>query len=152
MQRVIGIDPGLTGAVARLTDDDGATVDDMPVADKQVLPMELCKLLRPDYHDSWLIVIERQQAFPRDGRVQAFRTGFNYGVVKAVAMMDVCRVEIISAAVWKKEFGLLKKDKGASRLKAIELFPELADRLNLGIHHGRAEALLIAEYGRRKFN
>lgn len=148
-KRVIGIDPGLTGAVA-VNGFRAAMVDDLPIVEKQINPSALAEFFEFQPEKS-LIVIEQQQPMPRDGCKQSFRTGLNYGMLKAVAMLSGCRVEIIRANIWKKEFGLLKKDKDASRLKALELFPELADRLKLKKHHGRAEALLIAEYGRRKF-
>ena len=41
------------------------------------------------------------------------------------------------------------KEKSAARFKAMALFPSLADQLKLVKHDGRAEALLLAEYGRR---
>lgn len=42
------------------------------------------------------------------------------------------------------------KEKDASRLRALELFPHLQEELKLKKHHNRADALLIAEWGRRK--
>lgn len=53
----------------------------------------------------------------------------------------------IRPQVWKKCFGLLKKDKSASRLIAQKMFPKAP--LHLKKHVDRAEALLIAEYTRR---
>jgi len=42
------------------------------------------------------------------------------------------------------------KEKDASRLKAIQLFPLSASNLSRKKDHGRADALLIAAYYRRK--
>ena len=44
----------------------------------------------------------------------------------------------------------MQKTKDASRYKAMQLFPQLADQLNLKKHEGRADALLIAEWRRRQ--
>jgi hypothetical protein len=44
----------------------------------------------------------------------------------------------------------MKTEKDESRLKALQLFPQCADNLKLKKHHGRAEALLMAEYLRRQ--
>ncbi len=151
MKRVIGIDPGMTGAIAWISDVSGASVMDMPVVEKEVNPSVLAEYLRTAGDDSWLIVIEKQQAMSKQGVTSTFRTGFNYGMLKAVAMLTGCRVEIIRANIWKKELGLIKKDKDAGRLKAIELFPKMSDLLARKKDHNRADALLIAEYGRRKF-
>jgi hypothetical protein len=41
------------------------------------------------------------------------------------------------------------KEKSAARFKAMALFPSMAEHLKLVKHDGRAEALLLAEYGRR---
>ncbi|MDO8605136.1 MAG: hypothetical protein Q7R40_01240, partial [Phaeospirillum sp.] len=51
--------------------------------------------------------------------------------------------------VWKRTLGLLKADKAASRARAVELYPEVAGRLTRVKDHGRAEALLLAEWLRR---
>jgi len=51
-------------------------------------------------------------------------------------------------SIWKAEFRLLGKDKAASLTRARKLFP--AAELGLAMHVDRAEALLMAEYLRRK--
>ena len=53
---------------------------------------------------------------------------------------------LITAAVWKRAMGL-SQDKAASLDKARLLFPDAS--LDRKKDHNRAEALLIAEYGRR---
>jgi crossover junction endodeoxyribonuclease RuvC len=57
-------------------------------------------------------------------------------------------VEDVRPNVWKRSLGLLGKDKEASRLKAMSLFPSAG--LMRKKDHGRAEALLLAEYVRRQ--
>lgn len=68
--------------------------------------------------------------------------------------------EAVHPATWKAEIfrGQTRADgdendsaKEAARLKAIQLFPQLAQRLALKKTHGLAEALLIACYGKRRF-
>jgi len=56
--------------------------------------------------------------------------------------------EEVDPSDWKKAMGLLGKDKNASRKKAQALFPKAP--LARKEDHGRAEALLLAEYARRK--
>lgn len=59
-------------------------------------------------------------------------------------------LELPSPQRWKKEMMAdMGKDKDASRLRAIQLFPVVANRLDRKKDDGRAEALLLAEYGRR---
>ena len=56
-------------------------------------------------------------------------------------------VEEVPPNVWKQKMGLAGKDKEASRLKALSLFPRAA--LSRKKDHDRAEALLMAEYVKR---
>lgn len=58
------------------------------------------------------------------------------------------RIEFVTAAVWKKSY-VLSRDNHASLHKARLMFP--AAELHLAKHADRAEALLIAHYGRRTF-
>jgi crossover junction endodeoxyribonuclease RuvC len=53
-------------------------------------------------------------------------------------------LEFVTPAVWKRSYGL-SRDKHASLFKARLMFP--AADLHLAKHDGRAEALLIAQYG-----
>ena len=58
---------------------------------------------------------------------------------------------LVTPQRWKKELmDGMPKDKDSSRVVAIRLFPTFATELKLKKHHGRADALLIAEYLRRK--
>jgi hypothetical protein len=54
----------------------------------------------------------------------------------------------IRPGIWKRTLAL-GKDKEASRLRAMQLYPG-AD-LRLKKHHGRAEALLLASYGAQRY-
>jgi len=54
----------------------------------------------------------------------------------------------IKPADWKRIM-LLGRDKDDCRARAIELFPTLLSQLQMKKHHNRAEAILLAEYGRR---
>jgi len=49
-------------------------------------------------------------------------------------------------AKWKKQMGLINKDKDMSRMKALQLWPDRAEWLRYKKHHNRAEAALIAQY------
>ena len=60
--------------------------------------------------------------------------------------MITTNVTSVRPQVWKKALGVTS-DKNTSLALARELFPEAV--LDLKKHHGKAEALLIAEYARR---
>jgi len=93
-------------------------------------------------------VVESIHAHPGQGVTSMFAMGQGYGIIRGIiAALDI-PIYLVSPQKWKGHFGLLKQDKDAARIKAIELFPELADQLNLKKHHGRADALLIGEWYR----
>ncbi len=85
---------------------------------------------------------------PRQGIASAFQFGVGFGSVLSVLQALHISLEFVTPAVWKRAYGL-SRDKHASLFKARLMFPTA--ELNLAKHDGRAEALLIAEYGRRTF-
>jgi crossover junction endodeoxyribonuclease RuvC len=161
----IGIDLGLTGAIARLGFRD-PVVADLPITedrgDKVVDVRALRALLRqlvPAYDGQALVVIEdvRIRAMPgrpmshsNEGKLMRTR-----GHVEALVWLLGWKLEVVQPASWKREFGLLRKgeevDKDVARLKAVELFPGLADQLQRKLDHNRADALCLARYGQLRF-
>ena len=71
------------------------------------------------------------------------------GVIGGVSAISRVPVVVVSRVVWESSFGLVGAAKDAGRLLAIDLFAGSAHHLKLKKHHNRADALLLAEYGRR---
>lgn len=149
---VIGIDPGLTGAIAVLREGAEPWVRDMPVAVhgkgfvKQAVALEaLADLLEPwSYYTEVSAYLERVNAFPGQGVGSMFSLGMSFwGAAGVLAGLGI-RVKLVPPQEWKAHFRL-DKDKERSRALAARLFPS-AD-LARKKHHGRAEALLIARWG-----
>jgi crossover junction endodeoxyribonuclease RuvC len=151
----IGIDPGISGAVAVL-DENLACVAayEMPTMKmgkkQQVNAAELARLLR--IHTKWLqhdptcvtAYLELVAAMPGQGVTGMFNFGMSYGVVQGVlAALDV-PTELVTPGTWKKRASLVGKEKDMARTKAQMLYPTL----NLGRKKdiGRADALLIARF------
>ena len=87
---------------------------------------------------------------PKQGVSSSFCFGEGKGMWEGILAALNIPVELVSPQRWKKEIMADQgKDKSAARFKAMALFPSLADQLKLVKHDGRAEALLLAEYGRR---
>jgi len=164
--RWIGIDPGLDGALA-LIDGDAVDFVDMPTitlqgAKKSHRELDLHQIIAAikgwsSEGQQICIAIERQQAMPatlngrQQGGVSTFRTGMGYGML--IGMLETLGVpyELVAPVSWKsKIMADSPKDKDASRTVARRLFPLAAPHLNLKKHHGRADALLIAEFARRR--
>jgi crossover junction endodeoxyribonuclease RuvC len=146
MSIIMGIDPGISGAVAFYFPmvPSRISVDDVPVAGGEINVNELARLIR--IHRPTLAVMEKVSAMPGQGVVSMFNFGRSYGDVRGViGAMDV-PLHFVTPQKWKKHFGLTS-DKEQCRLRAIRMFPNAAESFKLKKHDGRAEAALIALYG-----
>lgn len=150
---ILGIDPGLSGALAFL-DAGRLEVHDMPthtltVNGKQRRRLDLYQLadlFAESAAQCRLAVVEDVHAMPGQGVSSSFSFGFCAGAVQAIVAAYDVPVQLVRPAVWKRAFGLTS-DKDASRRRASELLPAFADRWPLAKHDGRAEAVLLALYG-----
>lgn len=141
---VIGVDPGLTGAIAIVDQAHQlVAVYDMPVGDGAVSAHQLAVLGNWDDPRYGPAVIEDVHSMPKQGVSSSFGFGRSKGVVEGVMAMARRPLVYVSPSVWKRRMGL-SKDKGASRQRAVELWPEWAASFKLVKHDGRAEAALIA--------
>lgn len=149
--RLVGIDPGLTGALALLDAGHVVHVEDMPVVDRAVDPYALAALLA-DWGHVDRVVVEAQQAMPRQGVSSTFKTGVNYGRILGVLAALERPVVHVTPATWTR--GLhVGADKAAHRRRAMDEWPEVADRFARVKDDGRADACLIGlwafyEFGR----
>lgn len=152
MRHFIGIDVGKFGAIA-IIDRRGVVIDlfDMPTAGGELDKFELINILKYCTENCEpFFLVEKCQYTPQIKGKGAYTFG------KAVMAIEMSMIwlghkhEYVRPQKWKKEFGLIKKVKQASVIKARELFPSSASDLKKS-KDGRAEALLIAEYGRRYY-
>lgn len=145
MTTVIGIDPGLTGAIAFLFDGKPFVID-MPTVGKDVCPAGLASELSAQLAEGRLhAYVEQASSRPGQGVSSVFRYGKGYGTVIGVLAALFIPYSLVTPAKWKRAVGLPSgADKEASRALALRLFPELANDLKRKKDHGRAEALLIA--------
>ncbi|MDB5593576.1 MAG: hypothetical protein JWM36_537 [Hyphomicrobiales bacterium] len=138
LTRILGCDPGITGALALTTAPDQLeSVHDMPLSSGNVCPLALKKLLiqlRPD-----LVVIERAGA--PGGR--GIKLGVAHGVLLAVVQLLELRVHIVAPIAWKSSL-YLTSDKRRSCELAVKLWPEQKALFRRQQDHNRAEAALIA--------
>ena len=158
----IGIDPGLTGALAVL-DDEGAYmhVYDTPyiwrlrerprkarvrLPDCVTMASLILRLVNAAQGATQLrVTIETQWARPGQSAAATFITGGGYwGWLGVLAAFGVEAMDV-SPQAWKREYVLLGKEKDASRGAAMGYFPTAP--LSLKKHHNRADALLLAHYG-----
>lgn len=154
--RILGIDPGLSGAVGWHDDDDGTFgAFDIPTMGEKtsrrvdgrglLSRLQAQKIGTPMRWD--FAYFELVHALPKQGVSSTFRFGEATGTITGVlAAWDVPIIRV-TPQVWKKHYGLQGQQKEQSRAFAIQLFPKAADLLERKKDHQRAEALLIAAYG-----
>jgi crossover junction endodeoxyribonuclease RuvC len=154
---VVGIDPGLDGAIA-FVPCDGSTfwVIDMPTVtvtgskrnQRHVEPALLAAEIATAKLDHRLVaVVEAQHAMPGQGVSSCYTIGEGYGMIVGVLAALHIQYSRVAPAKWKRDMGLpTGADKDSSRAMALRLWPALAGSLGRKRDHGRAEALLIAKW------
>lgn len=157
MTRVLGIDPGLHGALASY---DGASLSivDMPTfwmtinkskrarVDAVGLAdmFEIAKMVDTD-----LVVIEAVGGRPRQGASAGFVFGYCVGLVYMAAINARIPIETVTPAVWKRMLKVPKDKKDAVQ-RADELLPAFRDQWRgerAGLKPDRAEAAMLAKFG-----
>jgi hypothetical protein len=108
-----------------------------------------------------LVTIEKVNAMPgmgdngerrSMGATSAFNFGMGFGVWMGIIAALRLPVQQVHPRTWKaRMMADMDKDKDASRVKAMQLYPQAAKGLSLKKHHGRADALLMAAYAERTF-
>src|SRR3990167_7456535 len=152
---VIGIDPGLTGALAAIDQNGLRALQDMPVMAKgsgagkvrqEVNPAALSALLLEwtnGQADETMVVVEIVGAMPKQGVATMFSLGDTRGAIRGVVAARGYPMQWAAPGRWKRHFGI-GSDKELARAKAIQLYPQ-AD-LARKRDHNRAEAILIARW------
>jgi crossover junction endodeoxyribonuclease RuvC len=144
--RVVGIDPGLTGAIAVLNGN-GVALFDIPVSGGEVNGYALYGelTLAHDVDPIDAVFIEETHAFAKNGCKANFSQGFSMGAIITAVRSARLPMHRVAPSTWKTKMGLRGRDKSASRHLAAELWPDT--EFHLVKHHNRAEAALIARYG-----
>ncbi len=151
----LGIDPGLTGSLAVIDESlDVVALHDTPILSikasrgtKQQYDLPgMAQLLRPYTGPGAHVILEESQAMPGQGVRFMFTIGLGFGAWLGLLGALEIPYTRVRPAVWKQALGLRGRDKEGARLRAQQLFPG-AD-LSLKKHHGRAEGLLLAHWGR----
>lgn len=157
-----GIDPGLHGGIAFINGSDVPIIHDMPVVmeksgkksiSTRVDEMELIDILLGNERKPYLVAIEKASPFPKQGGVSNFSIGYQFGLLKGILSALAIPYEIIPPKQWQKHFfgGMGDDTKYNSYQAASRLFPMAELRTKRGkILDGRSDALLIAEFARRR--
>lgn len=168
---IIGVDPGAKGAIGVIDSTGNYGVYDIPVIvvkkgkkKKTMIDLINLNILIGDIIGKYSYVgidnrveawVESVHSMPGQGVVAMFSMGRGLGNIEMVLTCHNIPINWVSPQKWKKEviFGA-GSDKLISIDKAKELFPNCEFQRkrprSMEDMDGRAEAMLIAEYGRRQ--
>ncbi len=146
----IGIDPGLSGAVAFIGEG-GLSVFDMPTlkagTKRTIDEIELARIIddATKLNHIEAVALEQVGVRPGEGSVGAFTFGRGYGLLRGILRAHFVPIIDVTPARWKRDLGIKTgSGKDASRALAKEHFQRKADLFARVKDDGRAEAALLA--------
>ena len=153
---IIGIDPGISGAICFFENGEIKDVIDMPVMaegkknKKQIngsqIFNEISKRIKDHETVNINVIIEQVSAMPGQGVTSMFNFGQSFGVIKGICAAMQLPIFFVRPAKWKKHFDLINAQKDSSRTKVIEMFPKISSILSKKKDANKADAILIANY------
>jgi len=159
----LGIDPGLSGAVAFIKNGEDPIIIDTPTTKiksgkktkRLFVESEMVRMLIDNIstHKHVQVALEKIHSMPGQGVAAMFSMGEGYGLWRGILSALYLPYSLVTPQSWKKELmDGMGKEKAASCYRAQQLFPkaELFGPKG-GAIDGRGDALLIAEYARRHF-
>ena len=157
---IVGIDPGMSGAIAFLLDSGHpARVQPMPTLKetktKRCLDeVSIVHLLSHRAQAIDMVFIEKAQSMPGQGVSSCFNYGAGWGILRGICAGIGIPYTLIHPTTWKRTMCRdVPKGKDASIIVAKRLWPNvslLPTPRSRKDNDGMADALLIAEYGRRQ--
>jgi crossover junction endodeoxyribonuclease RuvC len=146
---ILGIDPGVSGALALLVN--GVVhVIDMPVVEVRGKRLIDATAVRRAIMEGFpylpnMIVLEHVQGVQGSGATSAFSFGRGFGIVEGVVAGLGLPLTLVRPTIWTKALGV-SRDKGQHRLTASRLWPRQSQLFARVKDDGRADASLLAHW------
>ena len=152
--KIIGIDPGLSGAIAILENKKVLKIFDIPVMSegkknkRQLNSAQLVNIVKENINNNEeiAVVVEQVNAMPGQGVTSMFNFGQTFGAIKGVCAALRLPIYFVRPSKWKKHFELINSSKDASRTKVIEMYPYLSNQLSKKKDVNKSDAILIARF------
>ena len=152
--KIVGIDPGLSGAIAILENNKVLKLFDMPVMaegkknKKQLNSAQLVNIIKDNISSAEhiAVVVEQVNAMPGQGVTSMFNFGQTFGAIKGVCAALKLPIFFVRPSKWKKYFELINSSKDSSRTKVIEMYPSLSNQLSKKKDVNKSDAILIARF------
>ena len=155
MTLFVGIDPGLSGALAFRFGEE-MDVRPMPTltiskakGTRRVLDLTALSNIIDDKTKNAArvgVFIERVSAMPKQGVASMFSFGESYGAIKGIVAAHFLPMTLVTPVTWKAKLKV-SKNKDDARYRASQLMPRFAHLWSRRKDDGMAEAALIAFYG-----
>ena len=115
MKVIIGIDPGLNGAIAIIENFKVIDLFDMPVmtegkkSKRQLNSALMVKILRDKIknYEETSVVVEQVNAMPGQGVTSMFNFGQSFGAIKGICAALQLPIYFVRPSKWKKHFDLI---------------------------------------------
>ena len=153
---IIGIDPGISGAICFFENGKILDVIEMPTMNegkknkRQVngaqIYNEISKRMNKTHIEDVRVVVEQVSAMPGQGVTSMFNFGQSFGIIKGICSAMQLSLYFVRPTKWKKYFNLINSEKDASRTRAIEIFPYFSSQLSKKKDSNKADAILIASF------
>ena len=152
--KIIGIDPGLSGAIAVLEDIKVLSLFEMPVMaegkknKRQLNSAQLVNIIKENTNgdEEVAVIVEQVNAMPGQGVTSMFNFGQTFGAIKGVCAALGLPIFFVRPSKWKKHFELINSSKDASRTKVIEMYPSFSKQLAKKKDVNKSDAILIARF------
>jgi crossover junction endodeoxyribonuclease RuvC len=159
----ISIDPGASGSIALLDEDKIVRIEDVPItpsiygSGKELNAILLSDMISElltitNGIDNCCVAIEQVSAMPNQGVSSTFKFGVSFGILKGLFAGLKIPTHYIKPTEWKTHFGLVNKEKDASRTLVLQMYPSLSKDLKYKKSNGKSDAILIGLYLRARNN
>ena len=153
---IVGIDPGIAGAICFFSSGNVIDVIDMPTMaegkknKKQVngrqIYNEIMLIKNRFKNEKMSVIVEQVSAMPGQGVTSMFNFGQTFGAIKGICAALGLPIFFVRPSKWKKHFELINSSKDSSRTKAIEMYPSLSNQLSKKKDVNKSDAILIARF------
>lgn len=158
MPYLIGIDPGIEGAIAIMNSSNGEiiAIEDMPLIQtivnkrnkNKVDAIGVARIFARNLPNRTLVknvLIEQVSARPGEGVTSSFSFGRSLGILEGVCAGLELPVSLVAPVTWKRRMRV-PADKDEARAMAARCFPKHANLFKRKKDDGRAEAALMCQY------
>ncbi len=158
---IAGVDNGFSGAICKMDVTNSKhwfKYSSEPLYSIEAFDMPIIKNQKNEIDEQALVAmlkecdhvfIEKAQVMPKQGISSSGRYMMSYGIVRGICSALGIPYTLVTPQRWKKDIlADMPKEKGASIIMVKRLFPSID--MSRKKDHGRAEAVLIAEWGRRQ--